>query len=136
MNARNFIRKGPSFFCDFTSHPNRLPQNALQSSKPDRAKEIAATAVSRLICLAPDGTRTILSAATWKPTSASTPPGNSPPDVKEEIKSMRDLEGVLFLVWALNCLTIQHLEPVRCHKTSSSHRLYPGCCLPSLKYVM
>ena len=104
--------------------------------KLDRAKAIAAAAAEaetafkeqgRVIApgIAPDGTRIIPSAATWKPTSASAPSEQSPPDiatdeVQEEIEPIEDLEHLqlslqeaFFLVWALDCLTVLHPETVR-----------------------
>ncbi|KAG1905876.1 uncharacterized protein F5891DRAFT_1006992 [Suillus fuscotomentosus] len=98
--------------------------------KLDRAKAIAAAAAEaetafneqgRVIApgIAPDGTRIIPSAATWKPSSAPMPSEKSPldvaPDEEEEMEPIQDLEHLqlslqeaFFLVWALDCLTILH----------------------------
>lgn len=103
--------------------------------KLDRAKAIAAAAAEaetafnergRVITpgIAPDGTRIIPSAATWKPTSASVPSEQPSldvaPDEEKEIEPIQDLEHLqlslqeaFFLVWALDCLTILHPETVR-----------------------
>ncbi|KAG2158294.1 uncharacterized protein EDB93DRAFT_657958 [Suillus bovinus] len=100
--------------------------------KLDRAKAIAAAAAEaetafneqgRIIApgIAPDGTRIIPSAATWKPTSASVASERSPedvaPDDEEENEPIQDLEHLqlslqeaFFLVWALDCLTISNPE--------------------------
>jgi tRNA-splicing endonuclease subunit Sen2 len=100
--------------------------------KLDRAKAIAAAAAEaetvfneqgRVIApgIAPDGTRIIPSAATWKPASASIPSEQSPlgatRDEDEEFEPIPNLEHLqlslqeaFFLVWALDCLTILHPE--------------------------
>jgi tRNA-splicing endonuclease subunit Sen2 len=110
--------------------------------KLDRAKAIAAAAAEaeaafeeegRIIApgIAPDGTRIIPSAATWKPTSMFVPSEESPPDdapdePQEEFEPIQDLEHLqlslqeaFFLVWALDCLTVLHPETV-CPFISSS----------------
>jgi hypothetical protein len=103
--------------------------------KLDRAKAMAAAAAEaeatfkeegRVIApgIAPDGSRIIPSAATWKPTSVSVPSEEAPSDdvpdeLQEEIEPIQDLEHLqlslqeaFFLVWALDCLTVLHPETV------------------------
>ena len=103
--------------------------------KLDRAKAIVAAAAEaetafkeegRVIApgIAPDGSRVIPSAATWKPTPVSVPSEESPPDdapdePQEEIEPIENLEHLqlslqetFFLVWALDCLTVLHPETV------------------------
>lgn len=127
INARKMKGKG------LTSEEITAKRRAERKQfKLDRAKAIAAAAAEaetafneqgRVISpgIAPDGTRIIPSAATWKPTSASMPSEQSPPDVapdeEEEIEPIQDLEHLqlslqeaFFLVWALDCLTILHPE--------------------------
>ncbi|KAG2122126.1 hypothetical protein DEU56DRAFT_832891 [Suillus clintonianus] len=127
INARKMKGKG------LTSEEITAKRRAERKQfKLDRAKAIAAAAAEaetafkeqgRIIApgIAPDGTRIIPSAATWKPTFASVPPDQSPPNVtpddEEEIEPIQDLEHLqlslqeaFFLVWALDCLTILHPE--------------------------
>lgn len=157
INARKMKGKGASFFCfleDFflqnscvtglTSEEITAKRRAERKQfKLDRAKAIAAAAAEaeaafkeegRVIApgIAPDGTRIIPSAATWKPTSVSVPseesPHNHTPDEpQEEDEPIQDLEHLqlslqeaFFLVWALDCLTLLHPETV-CPFTPSSN---------------
>ncbi|KAG1741114.1 hypothetical protein EDB19DRAFT_1895186 [Suillus lakei] len=66
--------------------------------------------------IAPDGTRIIPSAATWKPNICICAPRNNPLQ-KKDIEPIQDLEHLqlslqeaFFLAWALDCLTILHPE--------------------------
>ncbi|KIK49263.1 hypothetical protein CY34DRAFT_797219 [Suillus luteus UH-Slu-Lm8-n1] len=127
INARQMKGKG------FTSEEITAKRRAERKQfKLDRAKAMAAAAAEaetafneqgRVIApgIAPDGTRIIPSAATWKPTSASVLSEQSPLDVapgeEEDIEPIKDLEHLqlslqeaFFLVWALDCLTILHPE--------------------------
>lgn len=127
INARQMKGKG------LTSEEITAKRRAERKQfKLDRAKAIAAAAAEaetafneqgRVIApgIAPDGTRIIPSAATWKPTSTSVLSEQSPldvaPDEEEEIEPIQDLEHLqlslqeaFFLVWALDCLTILHPE--------------------------
>ncbi|OAX39795.1 hypothetical protein K503DRAFT_791731 [Rhizopogon vinicolor AM-OR11-026] len=128
INARKMKGKG------LTSEEITAKRRAERKQfKLDRAKAMAAAAAEaevafkeegRVIApgIAPDGTRIIPSAATWKPTSISVPSEESPPDdtpdeLREEIEPIQDLEHLqlslqeaFFLVWALDCLTVLHPE--------------------------
>ncbi|OJA19235.1 hypothetical protein AZE42_08643 [Rhizopogon vesiculosus] len=127
INARKMKGKG------LTSEEITAKRRAERKQfKLDRAKAMAAAAAEaevafkeegRVIApgIAPDGTRIIPSAATWKPTSISVPSEESPPDtpdeLQEEIEPIQDLEHLqlslqeaFFLVWALDCLTVLHPE--------------------------
>ncbi|KAG1746683.1 uncharacterized protein EDB91DRAFT_1049125 [Suillus paluster] len=130
INARKMKGKG------LTSEEITAKRRAERKQfKLDRAKAIAAAAAEaeatfkeegRVIApgIAPDGTRVIPSAATWKPMSASVPLEQASPDVtaeeiQEEIEPIQDVEHLqlslqeaFFLVWALDCLTVLHLETV------------------------
>ncbi|KAH7911055.1 hypothetical protein BJ138DRAFT_1151575 [Hygrophoropsis aurantiaca] len=130
INAKKLAGKG------LTSEEITAKRRAERKQfKLDRAKAMAAAAAEaeaafsegRIISpgYAPDGTRLIPSAATWKPstsTAAEEEPPLTPEAVEDEEELLEDIEHLqltlqeaFFLLWNLDCLTVldsNTLEPL------------------------